>query len=544
MELHIENYRGINGAVTIQLHDKITMFCGKVGANKTSSIEPLQALIADEKMPVQDLKQKDAKQLIHRGATSATATLKFDDKVNDIRWPSCKSNTQQKLASKYASGLSLPALIPPKDLSATLGILPTKEDLMLDLVFEGGELPIEQIWESIEKNGWDKTHEHAVNKRQELKREWSRLSGIPWAGDKEAGNWVPDHFVAQSLAELDQSLKSAEKIYEHSIKAQALGEKEKADLAALAEQEQELREKIKEENLALSGVSEEIAKTKALREAVPDILNDQKVYCCWSCLKLSVVKDGELVQAPEQANAEDIAAMKAKIVELNKKLKDLESDESRIRVLLRNLGDSWTRSQEAKAKLGRVILDSSPTLSIADARAEVELARQRINALKTKTECDEIYEAFGMNNFICSVLDPAGCRKTVLSRKLEAFNELLGIICENAEWPEIRVNEYLEFTFNGLNYPVLSKGQRFAVNCALQIALAKMDKSQILIFDGIDILDADLKNGLISLLADLPIRSVLGCTISRKEQAPNLADIGSVYWCENETVTKLEAVPA
>lgn len=537
MNLIVEHFLGIKKA-GIKLSDKITLIAGPNGSGKTSMIQALQCLVTGEPIPLPGLKKKDAKALVHNDETSGRALLVSDaDTEIGIGWPSCKVGGTKFTCSPYAAGMSLPACIPAKDLTAILGVLPTFQDFESELM-----LPDQSkvIWTKIQQSGWDQAHAQAMQTGRDLKREWEKLSGENW-GVNQAKGWTPADYIEQTEEELQAALKTAQKLYEHAIKAEAIDEKEKQNLQRIANEYDTVLSKIKNLTAEISATSVELTKAQGLLQELPKILNQEQAYECWHCKKLGIIQDGRLIEAPDtKQSQDDIDALRGRQMMQNTKIRTLQEKREELNVSLRETKNRLTQCEAARKKLNEVILDAPPAaLSQNDARSEVELCQKRILAYKTKGECDELYELLGYNSIICAVLHPDGLRKQVLAAKLANFNELLAIICETAGWPAVTIDEYLDIRFNQRPYVLLSVGEKFAVNAVLQIALAKMDGSQILIMDGFDVLDSKYRNGLITILDSLPIPTVIGCTFGAESDVPNFEGLGLTYWCENGGVVQI-----
>lgn len=539
MKLIVENFRGIKNA-DIDLSPKVTLIAGRNGAGKTSVIQALQALVTQETIPISKLKKKDAKLLINQDEKSGHAFLGWNGKETRVKWPSCVFSGQMFPCSVYAARVVQPAAIQAKDLTSILNVLPTYEDLKGEFPADVG-VPVAVVWKTITKSGWDIAHDQAAEKGRALKREWEKLAGENWGSDKAKG-WVPEFFVEKSLEELETGLRTAEKLFEHAVKAQALNEKEREDLQKVAESFDETQKTITSLNSEISNVEVQISKAQALMEQIPKILNKQQAYQCWSCNSFGVIQQDKLVEAPDsEQTEEDIAALRQRIAEQNQNINALTEQRNYLNLYLREARANLTKAEEAKKKLKAVVLDDEPTpLSVEDARAEVELARKRLTAHKIKNECDEICTLLGMNQYIVAVLSPDGLRKQVLSAKLATFNDLLSVVCDIAAWPKIELDEFLDIRFNGRPYVLLSVGEQFAVNTALQLAVAKMDESKMIIIDGIDVLDRYLLNGLMAILDNIPIPSVVGCKFNNIEDVPDLGSLGIAYWCESGMVTRIE----
>lgn len=563
MELTVQNFRGISNA-TMPLHPKMTLIGGQVGAGKTSMIQALQALLTDQAIPIEGMKKKDAKALVRKGAKSGYASLTWKNKQSEadnqpvqlpesskaeVYWPKLEKTGDQFLCSPYAAGILTPAKVSPKELTQIIGVLPTKEDFlteqdMMKTVYGISDEQIEKLWSNIQKSGWDVEQSRIEEIGRGLKRDWEKLAGQNW-GVNIAKEFKPEHYVDQTPAELDLALKTAEKIYEHTIKSQAIDEKVKEELQKLETKlnDGSVQKLIDISTQELEGVNAELSKAQALMKELPAIVNDQQAYECdkshGGCGMLGVIKDGKLQQAPDPNKAkEDASALRARVAEQGKIIQELQEKRDTIVLSIRECKSLLVRCEDAKKQLNQVVLDApAPGVSIEDAKAEVELSRKRIAAYKICAECHEIKDLLFGNEFLSGWLSPAGVRRQVLVQKLATFNELLSIICETAGWPEVKLDDDLEIRFNDFPYVLISTGQQFAVNVVLQIAITRLDGSQIIVIDGIQVL-GDLEDGLLNMLANFPIPSVLGYTYKQPNELRQLNDHGKSYWVAEERQAK------
>jgi energy-coupling factor transporter ATP-binding protein EcfA2 len=551
MRLTVENFRGIPTA-NIELSPKITLMTGKVGSGKTTLLMALQCLATSETTPL-GWKKKDAHILVTEGTKAGKATLELAAGVrNELKWPTCKF-TGEKLASPWAAGMRLASDIEPKDLGQIIGVLPTKEDFLKEL--EGCEhmnVPVDAVWSKITTSGWDAAHEQSTERGKNLKKEWEKLAGRDWL-PKEALSWVPEAFTGEDHSVLHQSLTNAQKIYEHAIKAEAVGEHERAEMAVLAKEHESgtAQQALADINTRLQSVNIELQKAERTLGEIPKALNKQQAYKCWSCSALGVIHNGELIEAPDPTKAAaDEAAVQQRLDEQKTRIQALREERDNTQMQWKEAKAHADKCEQAHRRLNTLGADPEPCISVTDAAAEVEAANLRIRAAEIKRECDDIANTVHVSVYLSDLLSPDGLRKTVLVSKLTEFNNLLASICTEAEWPKIEVDEFLDLRFGGRPFVALSRGQKFTVNACMQIALAKLDKSQMLILDDVDIMDADLVNGLLCVLENLGIPSALGRMMSNAELVPDLQSysMGASYWIDAGTVRVVTdnavAVPA
>lgn len=542
MQLNIENFRGIKHA-SVELSDKITVFAGPVGSGKTSAVQALQALVTGETVPLTGLKKKDAVLLVNDKtmAGKGQAQLKHNGQTSEIKWPSCKSSGMTFKCSKYAAGMLKPSRIEAKDLGEILNILPTREDFDEEIkdVVESLDLPADAIWEKVTKSGWKVAHDQAVEKGRDMKRDWERIAGQNHSADRVA-NFTPENYTGEPLEKLESALEGAKKLHAHAVKAETLGEKEKEDLKTLAGQAGEIENKIADLTIEIGSVESKLAKAQKTLEAIPKALNQQQAYQCWHCEKFGVINGTKLVEAPNMETAKaDNEAAQAQLLVQRGTINDLQHQKDELSVSLRVQNDALAKSKDAQKKLNASVIDTESFVSAEDAQADVVLWQLRIQAHHAKIESDELYEALSTNAYVQAVLCPDGLRKQVLSKKLTEFNELLDTVCEIGGWKPIALDEFMDITYGGRPYILLSKGEQLAVNAGLQIALTRMDGSQIVIIDDIQAFDTDMVDGLFEILSNIPLPSVIGCTAATHAQAL-IPPGGMVYWCNGGVMGELK----
>jgi len=145
---------------------------------------------------------------------------------------------------------------------------------------------------------------------------------------------------------------------------------------------------------------------------------------------------------------------------------------------------------------------------------------------------------------IVDALADDGVRRTKLLRILEVFNRQLGTLSEQAGWRVVALGDNLGATYGGRPYPLLSVSEQYRVRVLFQVAMAQLDGSVLAIIDAADVLDNPGRNGLFGLLAGLDMPVIVGMTLSKVDQAPDLttAEMGQTWWVEAGIAAPLSAV--
>jgi hypothetical protein len=536
MRLIVENLKNIIQAdieIAAAEDAHITRIAGPVGEGKSSILFALQALVTDNSLPAKGLLKKDAKQIVQDGKKSSQAVLTWGDNRAEIKWPACRIEGAKFGATKYAAGIVNPVDITSAELTELLKILPTKEEWFAETADVIDEETAQAVWDKITSSGWDGAETHSENRRREMKQDWEKLARTPYK-PTNAGEFIPEGFIeGYTLEQLQAGLVTAQKLYEHAIKKEAVDEREKADLEALAAAKDSLEAELDAKIVAHGAAHEAASKAIQVLAELPTVLQQETVYITPCCNEAVKIFKGKLIKHEAQQTPEQAAAIQSRIDQQEAVIAELTRDRDAIAVDIKHLRDKIAASSEAAKKLRQVVPDDEDesAISAEDAKIEIDRATAGIVALRAKAECDELHDSIKINNYLCDTLSSDGLRKAVLTSKLETFNQLLASLCDCAGWPVIQMDEYLSPTFGGRPYVLLSTGQQRTVNVALQLAIAKYDGSQIVIFDRIQDMDSAYQRGLVELLSNISIPSVVAVTA---KTADELLDYEArTYWCEN-----------
>ena len=181
-------------------------------------------------------------------------------------------------------------------------------------------------------------------------------------------------------------------------------------------------------------------------------------------------------------------------------------------------------SEEQLARLKAMTGATPDQIQVADEMvSEIEIDLSLCQLYKST---QKIAKAIAGNKIIADALAPDGVRKQVVVRAIDAFNSDLNLISTKANWPVAKVENDLSVTFGGRIYWLLSESEKFRCRVTLQLAMARIDKSELVVIDAADILDKYGKNGLFSALMAVGIPSFVTMTFSDKDKMPDLSASG------------------
>jgi DNA repair exonuclease SbcCD ATPase subunit len=168
--------------------------------------------------------------------------------------------------------------------------------------------------------------------------------------------------------------------------------------------------------------------------------------------------------------------------------------------------------------------------TVDEINEDLRKVKEQKRLIEVKAEAYEIAKKITKLVAIVNALAPEGIKAEKLREKLSLFNKKLLDICKTTLWKTVEVKENLDIYYGSRRYGILlSDSERYRVNIALQVAIADFDKSDVIVIDGADILDADGRNGLVKLLKK---RLALVCmTIPNREIMPDFSAVGgNSYW--------------
>jgi hypothetical protein len=139
------------------------------------------------------------------------------------------------------------------------------------------------------------------------------------------------------------------------------------------------------------------------------------------------------------------------------------------------------------------------------------------------------------NQKIIDALDETGVRKKKLAQCLEAFtSSYIEPLCVDFGIPAVAIDADINVKMGDTTYPMLSASEQFRVRTVLQLAIAMLEKSALVIIDGADILDKGGRGKLLTMLVNSKMPALICMTLNNPTQAPDLAKagVGATYWIE------------
>ncbi len=549
-QINIENFGGCKSAVMNV--DQISLLVGRNADGKSSVCDAVAAALAGGPGPL-GITKADAGQVVRAGSDVARVTVAGKLGTIKATFPDCSftpDGEQSPTASVYATGRQSVLDMKETDKAAALQqylkTLPTAQDLAAALKrFKIDADTMKSVWQRIDDKGWDAALNHYKEQGAALKGQWKQATGHPGNyGSDIASKWLPKGWEQDlegvSLETLVDETAREKEMLESLLKYEAVNEKEISDLQevylGLDQAQKDHAEHVK---LLATRKQEVVDADKALGSLRrPE--KEQTTVPCPHCDKPLVIANGKVEKPRVKAlDADEIAKMQAA---LDAATETLSKARQAVNWEQSAIAESQQRMKAAEAadvKLKEIAAreKEAPTGDqVERQRKAVERAESRHQAAVKKRSADAINDSIVRNQFVIDVLKPEGLRAEKLTNALKEFNEkTLQPLCEAArygdmKWGDVEIQNDLKIVFAN-RAKRLSKSEKFRLRVTLQVAFALIDDSDMLVIDEADILDANGRSGLISMLQIYQIPALVAMTVSKDDEVPNLAEhgLGTTY---------------
>ena len=565
MTLHVTatNFRGIRQAELAI--DGLTLISGPNAAGKSSLLQAVAAAVSGRTIPLAGLRKADAGALVTTGAANGSVRIAGDDGHAEIAWPSAKAKSEGTPPQATAFAAGLDHLLDHKSrersqiLQRYLGAEPTREDLGAELSGFSAEF-VDKVWQRIQDNdtaetsGWDVAHGEAKDKGARLKGQWEQVTGEKY-GERKAASWTPDiwdeDLAATSQESLEDTLAREREYLEGLISEQAVSEDERRRLRELADAQQEREQAAKEASETLAERRQEHEEAKRKRDALPPADKNAGKPCPHCGQPVAVVGSGpraELQQAEKHITEDELKNRRDAVARADGQV---ENRKRAVAEAERAANDAERKAQEARdaaAKLAELPAegDQQDSQEVEQARERVRNAEQRLQAFKTYREARQKHQAVQDNAKIVAVLAPDGLRAKKLAEAATAFcRDYVQPFTKAAGWPEVTLDETFTPSLGGRTYALLSESEQYRVRVAIQVAMARLDGSDLVVIDGVEVLDRKGRNGLAKALMKAPTPALMAMTTEDVQRNPppdlEAKGAGRTYWVDSGIVQPFSA---
>lgn len=548
MQIEVKNYRGVSDAALTLA--PIALVAGTNYAGKSSVAQAVAAALTQNAAPIEGITKSAAGQLLRDGTKRGRCVVGDDTGNVTANWPGASVSAEgtPPWASDIGAGLTSLVTMKPKDASALLikamEAMPTIDDLKAALPKVSAEM-IKAIWDVTQSEGWDAAHKRSQERGAKMKGAWEHVTGEHY-GTNKAADWQAPFLstLADGVEQpdLEEAAAAARAELEKAIGNQGA---EQAEIDRLS---QKAAAGLKAGEAIAAGEAQ-LAELQAAQDAITQALNalprpenGESYVECPHCKGHLVIVSRTEVRQPatgisDEENAARVEAITAKTNEYEKARQATAQVSQELGVLRRQQQDG----SEAAKQLDAMPRGSVTADDVAAARARAEIADEQVvkckAALKAEDDAANLHEQILTNMEILEQLAPNGLRQKVLAAKMAEFNGMLARLSQAAGWPAVELADDLSSSLGGRPYVLLSESEKFRVRVVLQVAIADLDGSDVVIVDAADILDRGGRNGLFKLLSSTGMRALVCMTMNKAEDVPNLAaaGMGASYWL-NESI--------
>ena len=596
------NVRGFCGIREADLNfSGMCLLSGRNGSGKTSTCRAVGAALTGVPMPflraspskpgtlTAVLSKQQGDDVVHTGVPSGSVTVSVTGPTAEtsgtasVAWPDARPSRRGTMppCSPAAAGLVRISDFDRKAMTALmvekLGALPSKDDLVAAIakvdVLAGGffddpaapdfqsalSAAANEAWETVRANGWDAAASDMAAAATERKGHWQAITGERY-GPEKATSWVPSagwslDLVGADLEVLADAADAAQRAYMEALAAAAVETASRDALAKTAAGIPDLEAAMTAAAARMETARSDHMAAMSARDAMPAIFGQSGLPCphCGKMVRVAKHPSGqEFFEKFEEAKSLD------DVTKREKELKEADDKVKATKAVWFSASDhhaaarmALEAARVAKSELDNLPAQEGPAASAAQhatagaalnkAKQQQDEARQQqeaASAFRRALECATNVAAYAT---VADLLKPTGVRRDVLRKKLADFNGRLAALCETAGWPIVRLTDDLEILCDGRSILLMSASERYRCDVLLQIAIAEIEGSGVLIIDGIDILDRDNRNGLLAILLALPKIAILTMTANSPATLPDLhkGGVGETYWIENGTAIPL-----
>lgn len=572
MDIKVKNMRGCTRAEIVI--DDFTLVAGRNGNGKSSLLEAVGAAVSGI-VNIKGLPKKDLKDIVSDGVKEGSVLIKGQnsdgkDYEIGIAFPKAERRTEGNpiFVSGYAAGIDNFFAAKPDDRASLLirylKAAPTLDDLSRDLAdidFPMIEADADQkaantrsikaLFDDIEIKGWDSVYQEIRSQWTKAKGAWEEISGERY-GAAKVQSWRPENLpVDAEHRHLVAALEEAEASLSEVRKNQTMSSVERERLQAEAADLTYRVDALDKATAELGQAKQAVTKAEEARAALPSVDGqpDWKCPCCNEPINVSVVggevrgitkfegaqlskkelderrkaiagADGTLQNARTEVNN-----LNRRISGLEAQIKTSEQAEQKLSSENDSAGDDAEKTAEALASANDAVVDAQNELKAFDALEKATVKAAQIERL----------------GIIGKAVAPDGCRQRKLAECLDAFNDnYMAPTCDDAGWRPIVLNADLDVTYNGRRYGLTSESEQWRCRVAMQVAMARLDGSELVIIDGADILDLPNRQGLFKATSKCGLKVLIGATFSKPDGVPHLPpSIGHSYWIENGETSPL-----
>ena len=531
MKITVANFRGCVSAEIDTTH--VALVGGQNEAGKSSLSQAVIAALTGQQIPVgavaggriKTLVSKgDAWRLVTGGSSSASVTIATDNGSATVKWPECEYSTSgaAPTASLWAAGgASIVDLDPAGRVKVLTDLLDAKpRDVPAGV----------QVWLDDNAGDWDAAFAAATARGAEMKGEWRAVTGEQY-GSAKAKSWTPDGYTGRALPLLAAELEAAQNAVDIAIAKGAVCAADMRRDKAIADRVDELRDVLVKVKASAAAADAKLNEARAAREAAPAVWGDSGWPCPWCEKHVRIAASGHDLERVEMPHDREEHDRRHKEIEaIDAALKTARADAEAATKLHDSIRADYDRAVEAAERLASA--SGTPIADSVDAaRAALASAKIRHSAAIAYERANAIADGIAKNAERVALLAPTGLRQAALDEAIAGFNSLLADLCAHARWLPVRIAADMSIERDGMPYSLISASAQYRARVVIQLAIAAIQSSSMVVIDGFDILDKAGRNGLLRLINKMDIPALITATFSSRDVMPDLSKIGGrSYW--------------
>lgn len=554
LTLKVRNVLGIKRA-DLTIHG-IVLVGGVNGAGKSSLLEATAcaALMTPHARGMSN--NKAAAGVLHEGTAAGSVSLEYPGGWVRVIYPGCTVEQGGKpaflgtaLGIGSARYMALGSGARAKEISERYRTAPELRDLKgwfdarPDAKVSGDQLKV--LWERLDASGWDAVHKEAAEYGTKLKGKWEQVSKRKF-GTAIARTWMPVPLIEGEEYDLEAERAKLAELQADLDKKRSLvsvSDHERANLKVKASKVKACQDNLNTlvaDAAQMGQQSERLIAEHAQHIDAADAHNSLRCPHCAKMVKYSSDPKnprGKLEKLPAAPTHDEIAAGR-EIIAKNKAAREALAQQIQENIAQQEQGRRWLAiAQNAAAELAA--LDDGKKEAVTDeqvAGAQAEALNQDriVAAIVALRDARAIHTEWLEHEHVLDALEPNGVRKVVLTRRMAEINTKLNEIASSAGFKDVELDDDLAATYGGRSYFLLSEGERWRVDLVLAVAFGEQEGAKLLLLDRLDVVDPDSRPGVIKMLRQRGIPTLMACTARNQDSLPNLtkARMGHLHWLD------------
>ena len=569
MRLEIDDILGVRRcAVELKPGDAVEVI-GPNASGKTSVATAAQAVLANTPNPL-GLPVADFKHYVHAAGEADNASARFTDGVEVVWRPAAQTITAPpdhrfcqpaavglvdftvKRSARDTAELFQGLLLPPPQQVIDAVTEALEQYLDSDVLAGVVEMLMRRDRDGVtDPENWNETEKTFRGRALEAKRSWCKTTGQTRYGVKVAADWHPDLWMSDydytTVQQAEEAVVEARDALALLHRAQAVTEAE-AEIAAEAKQripglEQKIVD-LETKLLDAAGDSAEadqqvVAVSRRRREAGANReaaqkkvtrLHQQPPECphCKGALRVTsrgdvvvgvVISDDAKQNAVEDldACAEALETAIQQLVDVTTVLRKRRATEARLRQKLGAEQQELKQNERSSALTGPT-QTAADIAALAEGEQTVEDRKQVAAMIKARYEAHQLHETIVNYTAIGDAVGPQGVRTRLLEVGLGRLNKGLGLLAAETGWSVVTVNERGNIYWGDRPVRLCSESERWRTQTCLQLTLAALTESAVVVLDRADLLDTVNRRGLIRAVRRVASRTGIAVMVCATEE--------------------------